>query len=94
MTIALIILLSLMGLAIAFYYMKKVISIPVDLGLDAEESGRLKTIHGAIAEGAMAFLKQEYKYLAYFMIGFAIIIAPIIIPASEISSGISSPTGA
>ncbi|MDC1435713.1 V-type H(+)-translocating pyrophosphatase [Gammaproteobacteria bacterium] len=78
MTIALIILLSLMGLAIAFYYMKKVISIPVDLGLDAEESGRLKTIHGAIAEGAMAFLKQEYKYLAYFMIGFAIIIALLI----------------
>jgi H(+)-translocating pyrophosphatase len=78
MTIALIILLSLMGLAIAFYYMKKVISIPVDLGLDAEESERLKTIHGAIAEGAMAFLKQEYKYLAYFMIGFAIIIALLI----------------
>ena len=50
----------------------------MDLGLDAEESGRLKTIHGAIAEGAMAFLKQEYKYLAYFMIGFAIVIAVLI----------------
>jgi K(+)-stimulated pyrophosphate-energized sodium pump len=78
MTIALIFILSLMGLAIAFYYMKKVTSIPLDLGLDAEESGRLITIHGAIAEGAMAFLKQEYKYLAYFMIGFAIVIAVLI----------------
>ena len=78
MTIAIIIILSLMGLAIAFYYMKRVTSIPLDLGLDAEESGRLKTIHGAIAEGAMAFLKQEYKYLAYFMIGFAIVIAVLI----------------
>ena len=28
------------------------------------------------------------------IVGLAIIIAPIIIPASEISSGISSPTGA
>ena len=78
MTIALIFILSLMGLAIAFYYMKKVTSIPLDLGLDAEESGRLISIHGAIAEGAMAFLKQEYKYLAYFMIGFAIVIALLI----------------
>ncbi len=78
MTIALIIILSLIGLAIAFYYMKQVTGIPLDLGLDTEESGRLKTIHGAIAEGAMAFLKQEYKYLAYFMIGFAIVIAVLI----------------
>jgi H(+)-translocating pyrophosphatase len=78
MTIALIIILSLLGLAIAFYYMKKVTGIALDLGLDAEESGRLKSIHGAIAEGAMAFLKQEYKYLAYFMIGFAIVIALLI----------------
>ncbi len=78
MTIALIFILSLLGLAIAFYYMKKVTSIPLDLGLDAEESGRLISIHGAIAEGAMAFLKQEYKYLAYFMIGFAIVIALLI----------------
>ncbi len=78
MTIALIIILSLLGLAIAFYYMKKVTSIPVDLGLNQEEGERLKTIHGAIAEGAMAFLKQEYKYLAVFMIAFAVVIAVLI----------------
>ncbi|MAM71289.1 MAG: sodium-translocating pyrophosphatase [Gammaproteobacteria bacterium] len=78
MTIALIIILSLLGIGIAFYYMKKVISIPIDLGLSQEEGERLKTIHGAIAEGAMAFLKQEYKYLAVFMIGFAVVIAVLI----------------
>ena len=78
MAIALIFILSFLGLGIAFYYMKKVMSIPVDLGLNSEESGRLKSIHGAIAEGAMAFLKQEYKYMAYFMIGFAIVIAVLI----------------
>ncbi|MDG2089639.1 MAG: V-type H(+)-translocating pyrophosphatase [Gammaproteobacteria bacterium] len=78
MAIALIFILSFLGLVIAFYFMKKVTDIPLDLGLDTEESGRLKTIHGAIAEGAMAFLKQQYKYLAYFMIGFAIVIAVLI----------------
>ena len=71
----LIILLSLFGIGVAFFYMKKVTDIPVDLGLGKEESDRLKSIHGAIAEGAMAFLKQEYKTLSYFMIGFAVVIA-------------------
>ena len=44
----------------------------------AEESTRLKAIHGAIAEGAMAFLKQEYRYLAVFMVAFALVIAVLI----------------
>jgi len=78
MTIALIFILSLLGLGIAFYYMKKVNSIPLDMGLNAEESTRLKSIHGAIAEGAMAFLKQEYRYLAVFMVAFALVIAVLI----------------
>ena len=71
----LIILLSLFGLGTAYYYMKRVTSIPLDLGLDSDLSAKVKAIHGAIAEGAMAFLKQEYKVLTYFMIGFAIVIA-------------------
>jgi len=70
----LIIALSLFGLGIAFYYMKKVTGIPLTMGLNPEESEKLIAIHGAIAEGAMAFLKQEYKFLAYFMVGFAIVI--------------------
>jgi H(+)-translocating pyrophosphatase len=71
-------ILALLGLAIAFFYMKKVTSIPVDLGLNPEESKKLKFIHGAIAEGAMAFLKQEYKFLAIFMVVFAAVIAVLI----------------
>ncbi len=73
-----IILLSLFGIGIAFFYMKKVMDIPIDLGLEKEESDKLKAIHGAIAEGAMAFLKQEYKVLAIFMVGFAVVIALLI----------------
>jgi vacuolar-type H(+)-translocating pyrophosphatase len=71
----LIVALSVFGLGVAFYYMKRVSAVPLDLGLEAEESSRLKAIHGAIAEGAMAFLKQEYRVLTYFMVGFAILIA-------------------
>lgn len=76
--IGIIIILSLFGLCVSFYYMKKVISVPIDLGLNEEESTRLKFIHSAIAEGAMAFLKQEYKFLAIFMLSFAVIIALLI----------------
>ena len=71
-------ILSLMGLGIAFFYMKKVVSIPLDLGLDQEQSKKLIFIHGAIADGAMAFLKQEYKVLTIFMAVFAAIIAILI----------------
>jgi len=56
-TITISTVLSLLGLGIAFYYMKKVTSVPVDLGLEAKDSERLKFIHGAIADGAMAFFE-------------------------------------
>ena len=36
----LIIALSLFGLAVSFFYMKKVTAIPLDLGLNKEESDR------------------------------------------------------
>lgn len=77
-TITVTTVLSLLGLGIAFFYMKKVTSIPLDLGLDEKDSARLKFIHGAIARGAMAFLKQEYKFLTIFMVAFAAIIAILI----------------
>ncbi|MFN3162144.1 MAG: V-type H(+)-translocating pyrophosphatase [Pseudohongiellaceae bacterium] len=77
-TITVTTLLSLLGLAIAFFYMKKVTSIPIDLGLNEKDGERLRFIHGAIARGAMAFLKQEYKFLTIFMVVFAAIIAILI----------------
>ncbi len=70
--------LALLGLAIAFFYMKKVMSVPLDMGLNDKDSKRLRFIHGAIAQGAMAFLKQEYKFLTIFMISFAAIIVLLI----------------
>ncbi|MDD9895891.1 MAG: V-type H(+)-translocating pyrophosphatase [Gammaproteobacteria bacterium] len=77
-TITVTTILSLLGLGIAFFYMKRVTSIPIDMGLDEKDGERLKFIHGAIANGAMAFLKQEYKFLTIFMVVFAAIIAILI----------------
>ena len=77
-TISITTILSLLGLAIAYFYMKKVTAIPLDLGLEEKDGTRLKFIHGAIANGAMAFLKQEYKFLTIFMVVFAAIIAILI----------------
>lgn len=77
-TITVTTVLSLLGLAIAYFYMNKVTSIPIDQGLEEKDSERLKFIHGAIADGAMAFLKQEYKVLTIFMVVFAAIIAILI----------------
>ena len=77
-TIVVTVLLSLMGLGIAWHYMRKVVSIPLDLDLNEEDGKRLRFIHGAIASGAMAFLKQEYRVLTIFMLAFALIIAVLI----------------
>ena len=62
-TITVTTVLSLLGLGIAFFYMKKVVSIPLDMGLDERDGARLKFIHGAIADGAMAFLSKNTNFL-------------------------------
>ncbi|MDT8427656.1 MAG: V-type H(+)-translocating pyrophosphatase [Pseudomonadales bacterium] len=84
MTITISTILSLFGLGVAYFYLRQVMKVPIDLGLEGEQSRRLKFIHGAIATGAMAFLKQEYKFLAIFMVVFALIIAILIDDAHTI----------
>ena len=62
MAVTIILALSLLGLVIAFYYSSSVNKIPIDMGVeDKDTRQRLSKIHSAIASGAMAFLKQEYK---------------------------------
>ena len=79
MSVAIILALSLFGLAVAFYYSRSVSRVAVDMGVeDADTRGKLRKIHSAIAEGAMAFLKQEYKFMAIFMVVFGAIIAVLI----------------
>ena len=70
---------ALLGLGIALYYYVKISKIPLTQGIDdSEEAAKLAKIHSAIARGAMAFLKAEYKYMFYFMVGFGILIALLI----------------
>lgn len=79
MSVAIILALSLFGLAVAFYYSSSVSRVAVDMGVeDADTRAKLRKIHSAIASGAMAFLKQEYKFMAIFMVLFGIVIALLI----------------
>ncbi len=79
MAVTIILALSLFGLATAFYYSSSIKKVPIDMGVeDADTKGRLAKISAAIASGAMAFLKQEYKFMAIFMVVFAAIIAALI----------------
>lgn len=79
MAVTIILALSLFGLATAFYYTTSVGKVAIDMGVeDADIKTRLAKISAAISSGAMAFLKQEYKFMAIFMVVFAAIIAALI----------------
>ena len=79
MAVYIILGLSLLGLAVAFFYSSSVKQVAIDMGVeDNDVKARLAKIHAAIAAGAMAFLKQEYKFMAIFMVVFGAIIAVLI----------------
>lgn len=72
MTVYFIFSCAILALLAAAVYAKKVMSVTVDG--KPEEVTRLNFISGAISEGAMAFLKAEYKYVALFCAFFALVI--------------------
>ena len=77
--VTVIIVSAFLGLGIALYYFIKVANIPITHGIEnPEEAEKLVKINSAIARGAMAFLKAEYKYMVFFMVGFAFLIALLI----------------
>ena len=70
---------ALLGLGIAVIYYVKVSRIPIDQGIEnTKEAEKLSKIHSAIERGALAFLKAEFRYMLYFMLGFAVLIALLI----------------
>ena len=74
--LAIILVLGLLSLVVAFVFYRRVTSVSIETGAaSAAEVARLTEISDAIAEGAMAFLKREYSILAIFMAIFAVIIA-------------------
>lgn len=71
MVVSLIYAAAVLAILTAVYYSRQVSSIPIT-GDNPEQVSKFKEISGAIAEGAMAFLSREYKYVAAFSIGFAV----------------------
>ncbi len=92
MVIWLIFGLGALSLLVAFMYSRMVSSVSIEKGAESpQEVAKLTEISDAIAEGAMAFLKREYRILALFMVLFAIIIALTVNDANtNISTGMYS----
>ncbi len=69
---------AILSLVVAAFYAVKVNSLKLtaaDIGASEDVVARLREISGAISEGAMAFLSQEYKFVAIFASAFAVVIA-------------------
>ena len=79
MLVMLILALGVAGLGIAAFFARQVLSVSIDGGADSpEQAQKLRFIHQSIAKGAMAFLFQEYRYMAVFMAVFAVLITVLI----------------
>jgi K(+)-stimulated pyrophosphate-energized sodium pump len=79
--------LGILALLVALFYSRRVNAISIDSGASSpEEVEKLTEISSAIAEGAMAFLKREYRILTLFMAIFAII---IMFTVNDSRSGVS-----
>lgn len=64
---------AFLAIAVAIIYARKVTAIQIT-SENEHTTSRLKEISSAISEGAMAFLTQEYKYVAAFVGAFAVLI--------------------
>ena len=65
---------ALLAVITAMVFAIRVRSVSLESGGTAEEVARFKEISDAIADGAMAFLKQEYAYVTIFAAVFAAVI--------------------
>ena len=64
------VIMALLGLAFMFY--KRAWVLKQDAG-----DGKMKEISDYIYEGALAFLKAEYKLLTFFVLGASLVLAGI-----------------
>ena len=93
MVVALILGSGIVSLLAAAFFNMRVQSVSVTEGASSpEEASRLLKIAEAIREGAMAFLFREYRYLAVFIIAFAILIAATIddVNTTDVREGLYS----
>ncbi len=72
----------------AAFYAQRVRSIPIE-GDNPQQVAKFKEISEAIAEGAMAFLSREYRYVAGFVAVFAVLMLVLLDnPATPINEGL------
>ena len=68
-------ILSIFGLILAGFYAWRVVQAPTCSVKDSKtQISKLKKIHSAIAEGANAFLVQEYKFMLLFIVVFGSVV--------------------
>jgi len=75
--IGIIAICGVLALAVAAYFALRVNSLKLtaaEINASEDVVSRLKEISGAISEGAMAFLAQEYKFVGVFVAAFAVVI--------------------
>ncbi len=68
---------AFLSLVVAWVLAKKVSSIAV-IGSNDKETLKFREISGAIAEGAMAFLSREYKFVGIFVVIFSMLMIPLL----------------
>lgn len=73
-TIIIILALSVFSLIVALIYRSQINSIDIKEGSSEAEFNKMSKIAMAIKDGAMTFLKVEYKYIGIFMLSFAVIL--------------------
>ena len=77
------------ALLYGFFLRQQIISIDVKDGSTEKEYKTITKISDAISNGAMTFLKVEYKYISVFMIFFAILLLLLLDnPHTEINDGL------
>lgn len=68
---------AILALIVAAVFAKKVLAVTID-GDNPKQIQSFKEISTAISEGAMAFLKVEYKFVAGFVVLFALLIGVLL----------------
>ncbi|HEX7927257.1 MAG TPA: V-type H(+)-translocating pyrophosphatase [bacterium] len=69
-----VLLFGALSLVTAAIFNQLVMRVPVAQGQSEEQTKKLLEISGAISEGAMAFLRREYRTVGIFMAAFAVIV--------------------
>ncbi|WP_218109886.1 V-type H(+)-translocating pyrophosphatase [Oligoflexus tunisiensis] len=81
---------AVLAMLTAAFYAQRVRSVPIE-GDNAQQVAKFNEISGAIAEGAMAFLSREYRYVAGFVAAFAVLMVLLLNNAeTEIHEGVFS----